>query len=178
MKKKEREELCSVLRTHAQKYPLMAPIDAVKLIFQNEFGGGHLISTEEKCLEYLVSEYKKTPQNGGALTENIGRGIVRVKLSALDSYGITPKELCCAFVRSAEMIKGSVEGLREKLALLSELTELDTFAFNSRQLSDYLSEYEKAGYPAVSHSEEYRKAYRPAYRIVLAELLKTYIREE
>ena len=39
------------------------------------------------------------------------------------------------------------------------------------ELEDYLTEYQKAGYPMVSHSEQYRKAYRPAYRIVLKRLL-------
>ena len=33
----------TILLTHAARYPLMEPRDAVKLIYQNEFGGGHLI---------------------------------------------------------------------------------------------------------------------------------------
>ena len=36
------EELERILREHAERYPLMQPTDAVKLIYQNEFGGGHL----------------------------------------------------------------------------------------------------------------------------------------
>ena len=178
MNKNQHEELRSIICAHAQKYPLMAPTDAVKLVYQNEFGGGHLISDEKKCLEYLVSEYKRTPQSQCELLEDIGGGLVRVRLSALDRYRITPEELCGVFIRSAEKVKGDGESFAEKLAVVVDLAEKGTFAFDSHQLSDYLSEYEKAGYPPVSHSEEYRKAYRPAYRIVLAELLKIYIREE
>ena len=37
------DELIKILRAHAEKYPLMRPQDAVKLVYQNEFGGGHLI---------------------------------------------------------------------------------------------------------------------------------------
>ena len=44
------EELKVILITHANRYPLMQPQDAVKLIYQNEFGGGHLIRDEEACL--------------------------------------------------------------------------------------------------------------------------------
>lgn len=40
------------------------------------------------------------------------------------------------------------------------------FAFQAAELEKYLSEYKKRGYPAVSHSEEYREAYLPAYRVV------------
>ena len=47
------EELKVILITHAKRYPLMQPQDAVKLIYQNEFGGGHLIRDEEACLNYL-----------------------------------------------------------------------------------------------------------------------------
>jgi len=35
------------------------------------------------------------------------------------------------------------------------------------ELEAYLEEYKRAGYPMVSHSEQYRQAYKPAYRIVL-----------
>ena len=44
------EELRAILLAHAKRYPLMQPQDAVKLIYQNEFGGGHLIRDEEACL--------------------------------------------------------------------------------------------------------------------------------
>ena len=37
----------------------------------------------------------------------------------------------------------------------------------SPTLENYLEAYKEAGYPMVSHSEQYRQAYKPAYRIVL-----------
>ena len=36
------ENLKNILKTHAGRYPETRPRDAVKLIYQNEFGGGHL----------------------------------------------------------------------------------------------------------------------------------------
>ena len=50
-------ELEAILKIHVKRYPLMQPTDAVKLIYQNEFGGGHLIRDEEICLNYLRQEY-------------------------------------------------------------------------------------------------------------------------
>ena len=44
------EELKAILITLAKRYPLMQPTDAVKLIYQNEFGGGHLIRDEQAFL--------------------------------------------------------------------------------------------------------------------------------
>ena len=46
-------ELEAILKIHVKRYPLMQPTDAVRLIYQNEFGGGHLIRDEEICLNYL-----------------------------------------------------------------------------------------------------------------------------
>ena len=39
------------------------------------------------------------------------------------------------------------------------------------ELEEYLESYKKAGYPMVSHSQRYRDAYKPAYRIVLLRVL-------
>lgn len=47
------KELETILRDHASRYPRMEPTDAVKLVYQNEFGGGHLIRNPESCLEAL-----------------------------------------------------------------------------------------------------------------------------
>ena len=44
------DDLKQILISHAARYPLMEPTDAVKLIYQNEFGGGHLIRDTEACL--------------------------------------------------------------------------------------------------------------------------------
>ena len=52
------ETLSKILLNHAGRYPLMEPTDAVKLIYQNEFGGGHLIRDVDSCLNYLRQEYE------------------------------------------------------------------------------------------------------------------------
>ena len=53
----DRKTLQDILLAHAKRYPQMRPTDAVKLIYQNEFGGGHLIRDEEAVLNYLRQEY-------------------------------------------------------------------------------------------------------------------------
>ena len=66
-----------------QKYPLMEPVDAVKLIFQNEFGGGHHYR-KEAGLNRLQEEYRNIIQSDDiTLHEDIGNGIARINLSAL-----------------------------------------------------------------------------------------------
>lgn len=160
------KELKQILISHAHRYPLMQPRDAVKLIYQNEFGGGHLIKDEEACLLYLHREYAGVEKDATlSQCEYIGNGIVRMNLAALEESDL--EKLGRDFIRSAAIHKGTLERFQSKLSVLTELTEQGIFAFDSKALADYLAEYAALGYPAVSHSEVYRKAYRPAYRIVV-----------
>jgi hypothetical protein len=160
------EELKLILLAHAKRYPLMQPTDAVKLIYQNEFGGGHLIRDEEACLTYLRREYAATEKDPATpLQEDIGNGIVRIYLAAVAEEDL--EELGQRFIRSAAAHQGNLDRFQEKLAVLEELTVQGVFAFDAASLAAYLKEYAAQGYPAVSHSEVYRQAYRPAYRVVL-----------
>lgn len=159
----------TILLTHATHYPAMEPTDAVKLLYQNTFGGGHLIRDEAAALSYLRREYAATPRDAGKLlTEDIGNGLLRVHLAALPESQL--EALGKAFLQSAKVWQGTLEDFLPKLALLREVTAEGAFGFSTEALDSYLSDYAQAGYPMVSHSERYRKTYHPAYRVVLAEL--------
>ena len=165
------EELKTILITHAKRYPMMEPTDAVKLIYQNEFGGGHLIRSRESALEYLRREYEAVEKNPETQPyETIGNGIVRVNLAALEEHEL--EKTGAAFLLSASEHRGSTENCREKLDTVRRLTAEGVFSFDSRELYGYLASYEAAGFPMVSHSRQYRQAYKPAYRVVLRSFLR------
>ena len=157
----------SILLTHAKKYPLMEPTDAVKLLYQSEFGGGHLIKDPESCLNYLHQEYRTTPPRSDIpLAEEIGNGFVRVHLAALKEHDLSVAELGEIFLLSAAQLHGNVNSFQEKLSILTTLTQHGKMPFSAEALADYLKDYEQAGFPPVSHSEVYRCAYHPSYRVV------------
>ena len=159
-------ELNTILREHAVRYPGMQPTDAVKLIYQNEFGGGHLISDEAACLAYLRREYDGVARDPGALlTETIGNGIVRIHLAAVPEGDLEALGQC--FLRSAAAHKGNPDSFLSKLDVLRALTREGVFTFDITDLDSYLNEYRQQGYPPVSHSPQYRQLYHPAYRVVL-----------
>lgn len=157
-----------ILLSHALRYPRMEPTDGVKIIYQNEFGGGHLIRDEEACREYLRREFAATAKDMRIpLAEDIGNGIVRVNLGALeDTYWLEE-----AFLRSAREHRGCLESFEGKLEILRELTGEGAFAFSLPELDGYLEEYRAEGYPPVSHSHYYRETYHPAYRVILKKYL-------
>ena len=162
------EELKQILREHAARYPMMEPGDAVKLVYQNEFGGGHLIQDEASCLAYLRKEYESVTYDPQCpLYEPIGNGIVRVNLAAVKPEDLD--KLGADFIRSANTHVGSMERFLEKLEVLRELAAKRTFGFPWDAMEMYLQLYKLAGYTPVSHSKTYRQHYHPAYRVVKLE---------
>lgn len=162
------DETCCILRLHAARYPLMQPQDAVKLLYQSTFGGGHLIRNRAQCLLRLEAEYAATPQQADLpLCEELGGALVRVQLGALDACHISPQMLCTWFIDSAARCSGRMDVFEDKLRILEAQTAAGLFGFSGDALSAYLRAYCAAGCPAVSHSEIYRRAYAPAYRVVL-----------
>lgn len=158
-------ELENILRDHARRYPLMQPADAVKLIYQNEFGGGHLIKDEQSCLDYLRREYASVEKDPSAARyEDIGNGIVRVNLAAVKEDAL--EQLGKVFIHCAATHQGSLEHFLQKLDVLRVVTKQGVFSFSTEALEAYLQGYAAAGYPIVSHSEQYRTAYDPAYRVI------------
>ena len=166
------ETLEQILRQHAARYPQMEPRDAVKLIYQNEFGGGHLIRDPEACAAALKREYEAVTQDAGApLLEHIGNGVVRVMLRAMEGSGYSMEQLQRDFIRSSREHSGNRDSFLGKLDILRSITAAGVFSFSEKELEDYLEAYKNAGYPMVSHSARYREAYSPAYRIVLQRML-------
>jgi len=161
----------SVLRSHAAYYPLMQPVDAVKLLYQAAFGPGHMISDYTAALARTkselasVTEYPKT-RDGHSTYEDIGGGYVRMYLVPADNFDYTASITTLLFAKSASDTGGRKEFFLDSLDVLRSLTEEGIFGFTSAELEDYLDGYIAAGMPPVSHSDLYRNAYHPAYRVI------------
>ena len=167
----EELNILSALKLHAARYPLMQPQDAVKLLYQYNFGGGHLISDTSASLKYLRKELETVDADAGAeLFEPCGGDVFRLNLAAAKFGGIPAEEINDVFVRSAEIKTGSLADFKALIDILSANFDSLGFNFGLSALKDYLRGYEAAGYPIVSHSGVYRDAYKPAYRVVIYSL--------
>lgn len=166
------EQLNTILCTHALRYPEMQPQDAVKLIYQNEFGPGHMIPDPQSSLRRLQEERASISSNNTApALEGIGNGLYRVSLAAWAAAEYPSETLNRDFVRSANLHTGNQDRFLQKLEVLRSLTQQGVFTFSPRDLETYLHGYIAAGCPAVSHSEVYRQTYHPSYRVVRQDCL-------
>ncbi|HPT83027.1 MAG TPA: hypothetical protein PLM25_03990 [Limnochordia bacterium] len=157
------DELVRILQVHQQRYPELTMVDFVKLIYQNEFGPGHLISDEQASLARLEEEYSRLKPRSvqEELFEPIGNGLVRLHLRALED-ALPLNTVNRFFVLTARKVRGTRDRFEDKLRLLRESVQGD------ESLDLFLEEYKRAGYPPLSHSAQFRAAYAPAYRVVLS----------
>jgi uridine kinase len=159
-------ELRYILETHAARYPLMAPRDAVKLMYQNEFGCGHMVEGESESLKALIGETAEAFADGHVLPfEDIGNGYARINLLSAGTGGVSSEMINRMFVLSSRR-SGCLHCFIEKLDILRDAAAEGIFAFSESELEAYLESYCKLGYPAVSHSDVYKNVYRPSYRVV------------
>lgn len=142
-----------ILLRHAARYPRMQCRDFLKLLYQSEFGGGHLIADREKALAWLERESAEVGCAPELPFEEIGGGLLRMYLPV---DGISSRTALGLFMETCAP-RGSMEGLKQKLDLLMEMFP---------HFAGEVAEYRAAGCPAQRHSEEYRAAYAPAYRLV------------
>lgn len=162
-----------VILDQYHKYPLSEVRDMVKLIYQNEFAGGHLITDERASLELTKSEIQEAASEGAAggsvpeaLFDEIGNNLCRLNLRASLKTGISAATINRIFVYTANRRIGSQKSFQQKLGIFRQLCESKALPFSTDEVVQYLDRYEKDGFPAVSHSEGYRAAYNPSYRMV------------
>ena len=155
--------ISALVTTQLEKYPQMKAQDIIKLIYQNEFGGGHMIDDSETSLKRLKDEAKQL-KNNSFIEEDIGNDLVRVYLgNAGELELLTLNQL---FVYSAKLMNGSIISFINKLEQLKSACQRGTISFDYRQICLEIENYEKLNYPPISHSSTYRELYQPHYRVI------------
>ena len=160
------ENFEKILLFHFEKYPLMKPVDAVKLCYQSAFGCGHLVKNEEFALSMLKNELENTTRDFDAqLFEPIGGGYVRIDLHKAKAVKIPEEKICEVFIKSAN--SGEKTELEPKIEILKKLSKEGITPFSEKELLEYLFGYSGE---MISHSEKYKTEYHPAYRVILEKL--------
>ncbi len=135
-------------------HPSIKPRDVVKLCYQGVFGAEHLLFDEAAERKRVYDEYACTEPREMPIFEQISDDFCRVNIAAWKKSGLCAEWLFNMFLLTAKESHG------DKEAFLRALDEAAEY------IGDYKEEYLSGGICAVHHSEEYRVAERPAYRVV------------
>lgn len=151
------------LLDHCQKYPKHTLIDEMKFIYQAINGGGHLVKDEKQSLERILLESKQQDKVYIQI-EPLSEKLCRYHFGHLSD--IEAKVLNRMFEYSANHFKGDLNILKATLEQLKEEKTID----EQKEIEMYIQK----GMPMVSHSEKFRLAYQPSYRVILRTLLPYY----
>ncbi len=148
---------------HAEKYPLMQAQDFVKLAYQAAFGCGHMVSGFENALARVRSERREETE--GVYTEDIGNGYVRLYLSG-GEYPLSSETAARMFVLSAEAVLQNKDMFWRFAESIRHLSREKRIAPTEEEIAQALHKFENGDFAPVSHTEIYRAAYKPAYRVI------------
>jgi len=96
---------------------------------------------------------------------------VRVHLDTVEK-GLSPETLGKLFVLSSKKESGSLPALNEKLEALPLLAANGQIPFAKQDILAAIVRWREAGFPACHHSEQFRKRYHPAYRVIAEEYVR------
>ena len=168
---KHSERTREKLTKHCQAYPNLQITDIFKYLYQSSFGCGHMVASLEGATEYVLREYGDMVESKMPLDEELDGVYSRVSLSWLDR-GLDAQTLGKLFFLSAREEADGKSALLSKLEVARELVFEGLLPFSTDEFEEKLLDWECRGYPAVHHSEDFRLAYSPAYRVILTEYVK------
>ncbi len=154
-------EFIQIVKKHMTCYPLMEPQDYGKLIFQSEFGPEHLITDQQACAAMIQEELLAIRQDSSPqYPEPIARCLCRFPISVCKT--LQGARLLSSFlIMTAKEVCGTKEGLFEKIR------QVECLKFSG--VTEWMEAWIKRGCPPVHHSEAYRTAYQPHYRLLKTE---------
>lgn len=138
------------LRGQMAAHPATCPQDFIKHCYQAAFGAEHLLGDVNAAKRYFDEEFAAVSPRQGVLCEEISDGVCRVHLDVWKDRGMPPEWLFALF----SMSKPEREDIQPWLDAVEELTGISID-----------EDYRCRPHP-VHHSESYRKAEKPSYRVV------------
>ena len=155
-----------------QTYPKSRLLDIYKSCFQDYMGAEHLVSDRQRVKAYLDEELQTTSLDDLMPWYYEACGVngqyVRVSIRAIKENLITEDVLLDAFIRSANSDKRpTVEFWRDRWhKIVGTIDQMELNLPNYQLDRAFIDSILSVGKYAISHSPEYREAYRPHYRIV------------
>ena len=160
-------EFAAYLKQALQLHPVMEPTDIVKHCYQAAFGGAHMLQHKEQAKAYFEQEFAAVPAEDGALYEQLSPFAARISLKTWKAKNLSSDWLWRIFATSAAMEQPGEAAFEEYLTTAGTIArELGMIGWEP-----YLRSYRAEGLHPVHHSEAYRAAESPAYRVVNARFL-------
>lgn len=158
-----------ILLQHQHRYPQWQVEDLYKLIHQSVMGNEHAIKDEFMVRGWMARELVEMgegPEEPLIDVISPESAVVRVHLRPLVKAQLDVERVLQAFLEPPKLFSGSGQILCDHMAGALELARDNIFPFSEVQLATFFEEMNDLDHPAIHHSQEFERLYRPAYRVV------------
>jgi hypothetical protein len=167
--------MTAVLMHHLARTPGMQLADLYKLLHQAAMGSGHSVRDHQAAQEMLEKELaalSAEPQDPPSDPLDPEGMLIRVHLRPYKLASRDTAALLQAFIRSANEWQASPDRLAAWCDLVIQLAGENRLPVNPKAAREYFAQMKAQAYPAVHHSETYRRLYQPAYRVVARQYME------
>ncbi len=164
-----------MIKAHLLRYPQMQIADLYKLLHQAALGSEHAVRDEQAARDWLERELLQMGEGpDDSLMDPLSPDgqILRVHLRPYLRAGKNPETLLRAFIQTANEWRGSPKKLKEYGAAAARLAQAGTGSIRREEIDAFFAKMEEQYFPAVHHSKDYQRLYRPAYRVVARKFLE------
>jgi len=160
----------SFLDAHLRTHPAAQARDILKFCYQAARGAEHLLTDSAAARRFFDAEFSAAAETKAPLYEILSDDFCRVHLGAWKAEGLPGEWLFGMFAASACAASDAAQRMEEYLHEAER--QLTVCGIPAITWQAELTAWRAAGMPAVHHSEAFRAAYRPAYRLVNRRLLR------
>lgn len=163
-----------LLGHHLRHYPLMQLDDIYKLLQQSALGAGHALDDAKVLRETFDSEIASMgsgPEEPVADVISPDGRLARIHLRPYLEAGHNTDALFEAFVQTAREYPPAPDKLVKFCGCIADLAAAGGINFDPTEVTRYFTKIAREGYPIIRHSAAFRKAYKPAYRVVCLDFL-------
>ncbi|HSI72224.1 MAG TPA: hypothetical protein VK934_03535 [Fimbriimonas sp.] len=159
-----------------RKTPEMRIEDAYKWLFHATLGGEHAVTDDTGPRRWMDREWASLGRPFRSEPEVVplrpDGNIVRINLRPYKAKGGDREMVLALFVESAKRFRtDKSDFVREWIGLGKALKRRKVGKLDISAWTKLDANLKPHGYPAIDHSWSYERSYRPAYRVVLRELL-------
>ena len=158
------------LAEQCARYPLLQPQDLLKAIHQSVFGCGHFVTDEAEAAARIHEELAALTSGEGPDAERMG-DFGRIHLRAIRRLGLSEETLLKLFILSAGVPCGGEAEAEVLLTEMLKLAETGELPFGFDNAAQAAESWRRAGYFLCRHTDAFRAAYAPAYRVVRREMV-------
>ena len=157
-----------LIREHLERRPLMWAVDVYKLLYQGVFGVGHILGEhawhrlKEEARALRLGDQPEEPLMEAVSSDG---AMVRVNLRPYLRRGF-PLEKLFSAMKASSVEKRRVEEFIEVWRAFKEFVRTGRLVFDEGEIEALDREMRPGACPPRHHSEVYRRAYAPAYRVV------------